>query len=187
MDHIAGIFKALHIIFIVTWFAGLFALVRLFVYHVESSEPILIRQLLTMERRMWYVITWPSCVLAISFGLVITVMDFLPLTNHPWLIVKLSLVAGLFLYHLSCGYIYRTLRTESCHLTSFQLRLWNEVSTLFLFAIVFLAVMKENLSQWKALVGLMVLGIVLIASISIYQKSRKRRQKKFPDDKPSRV
>ena len=159
----------------VTWFAGLFYIVRLFIYHVEACNrpgqaqgEVLIEQFLIMERRLWYGITWPSCVLTLVFGAALA-HHFLPLTEHPWLLNKLIMVAGLFLYHLSCGHLYRHLRAGKCSYTSTQLRLWNELATVFLFAIVFLAVLKDSLPLPILLWGVSGLAILFMGGIILYR------------------
>ena len=169
--------KALHLIFVVAWFSGLFYMVRLLVYHAEAHEgpaarrEILIPQLRLMEKRLWYGITWPAAVLALSSGALLAV-DFWPLTEHSWLILKLILVTLLFAYHLSCGYLYRYMGRGSYPLGGHGLRLWNEVATLFLFGIVFLAVCKDGLDMLVALAGLVVLGGGLWWGIRLYRMMR---------------
>jgi len=170
-------FRALHIIFVTTWFAGLFYIVRLFIYHreaVDKSEQerkILIDQFKIMEKRLWYGITWPSCILTILFGLSM-IHNFMPITDHPWLVVKLILVLLLFLYHLSCGHILKKLHREEFSYSSMQLRIWNEVATIFLVSIVFLVVLKDLLSMGYGLLGLFLLTFVLGMGIKIYRKKR---------------
>src|ERR1700753_1537515 len=102
--------KALHIIFIVTWFSWLFYMVRLFIYHTEAAEKpepdrsILMVQFRVMIRRLWMGITWPSAILTLVFGpWMLIMMGSIPL----WLKIKLCFVAGLYLYHFSLQYIYR--------------------------------------------------------------------------------
>ncbi|EQC49580.1 TIGR00701 family protein [Bacteriovorax sp. BSW11_IV] len=169
--------KALHIIFVVTWFAGLFYIVRLFIYHTEANEleetkkEILQNQFKIMEKRLWYGITWPSCVLTILFGLSLF-HNFFPLTDHPWLIVKLCFVFGLFLYHLSCGYILKNLQCNKFPLSSTKLRVWNEVATIFLVAIVFLVVLKDVLSMANGIIGLIIFTGALMLGIKGYKKLR---------------
>lgn len=169
--------KALHIIFVVTWFAGLFYIVRLFIYHTEANEleetkkVILQNQFKIMEKRLWYGITWPSCLLTILFGLSLF-HNFFPLTDHPWLIVKLCFVFGLFLYHLSCGYILKNLHCNKFPLTSTKLRVWNEVATIFLVAIVFLVVLKDVLSMANGIIGLIIFTGALMLGIKGYKKLR---------------
>lgn len=170
-------FRALHIIFVTTWFAGLFYIVRLFIYHreaVDKSEQerkILIDQFKIMEKRLWYGITWPSCVLTILFGLSM-IHHFMPITDHPWLVVKLILVFLLFLYHLSCGHILKKFHQEEFNYSSMQLRIWNEIATIFLVSIVFLVVLKDLLSMGYGLLGLFLLTFILGMGIKIYRKKR---------------
>lgn len=172
--------KALHFIFIVTWFAGLFYIVRLFIYDVEARENkslnhlernLLVSQFSTMQRRLWYGITWPSCLLAISAGLLLTKF-FWPYTQHPWLVVKIVFAIGLILYHLYCGRIYNKLQNNAPTLNSFQLRLFNELATIFLVAMVFLAIFKDLMMAFWGVVGLIVFSILLVAAILIYKKVR---------------
>ena len=144
--------KAVHIIFVVTWFAGLFYMPRLFVYMTEAHEKseveknILLRQFKMMSSRLWFGITWPSAIITLIMG---TSM----LINEPsWLQmgfmhIKLTLVTLLYAYHFSLHYIYRLLSKDVVRFTSQQLRFWNEVSTLFLISIVFIIVLKNAFSM----------------------------------------
>jgi len=168
--------KALHIIFVVTWFSGLFYIVRLFIYSVEANlkpEPertILTKQLGIMQNRLWYIITWPSAILTLIFGGSLWYM----LGSLPtWLAVKLCFVLGLFLYHLSLHAIFKQQSKGIFKFTSQQLRMWNELATLFLIIIVMLAVVKQMLSVAWALAGLFAFAIVLMIAIKLYKKYRK--------------
>jgi len=168
--------KALHIIFIVTWFAGLFYMVRLFVYSAESntkSEPertILLRQFGIMQKRLWYGITWPSAILTLIFG---TWIGILYGSLPTWLLVKLFFVLGLFIYHLSLQSIFSQQQKENFKWSSQKLRMWNEVATLFLIAIVMLAVVKELLSVVWSLAVLVAFTFLLLLAIRVYKKYRK--------------
>lgn len=170
--------KALHIIFIVTWFAGLFYIVRLFVYHTEAfqkSEPereILVQQYKLMSRRLWWGITWPSAIVTLCFGLYF--LHFYAHNMPNWLWVKLSFVIGLYGYHFYCHRIFRKLQQDVVTFTSQQLRVWNEVATVFLISIVFLAVLKNTLSMVWGLIGLLIFTFILLISIRIYKRIRKR-------------
>ncbi|MCC7232971.1 MAG: CopD family protein [Bacteroidia bacterium] len=170
--------KALHIIFVVTWFAGLFYLVRLFIYHTEASgkkEPereILISHFLLAERRLWYGITWPSAILTWIFGVWLAYSMY-GFAFPDWLVVKIGFVAGLSLYHLQCGIILKRLRRSEFRTSSFRLRIWNEVATLFLVAIVFIVVVKDSGNWWWGLAGLGVLSCLLFLAIYLYKKRRK--------------
>lgn len=172
--------KSLHIIFVVTWFAGLFYIVRLFIYDIESnmkSEPertILTAQFSIMQKRLWYGITWPSAILTWVFGLwlVYSNPDFL---RMPWFHIKLTAVVLLSIYHLSCGMIHKQLRAGTCKFTSTQMRVWNEVATIFLVAIVFLVELQHTLNWLYGLLGLLLFTVVLILAIKIYKHLRSNK------------
>ncbi|QMU26849.1 CopD family protein [Adhaeribacter radiodurans] len=169
--------KSLHIIFVVTWFAGLFYIVRLFIYFAEATEKpepektILQTQLKVMQKRLWYGITWPSAVLTLIFG---SWMFYLYGSLPNWLIVKLGFVVGLFLYHFSCHRIFKQHQHGEVKQTSTQLRIWNEVATLFLVSIVFLVVLKNSISFLWGVAGLILFAIILMLAIRIYKKLRAR-------------
>lgn len=147
--------KSLHLVFVVSWFAGLLYIVRLFIYHVEAAarpEPerrALEAQFALMERRLWYGITWPALVLTAVFG--IWMMILIRAWEMPWFHLKLGLLALLFAYHFYCGKIRRDLAAGACRLGSKALRVWNEAATLLLFAIVFTAVTKSPAMAGKAM------------------------------------
>lgn len=167
--------KALHIIFIVTWFSGMFYIVRLFIYNTEAGEKdepeksILHRQFSIMIRRLWLGITWPSAVLTLILG--VSVWSMLGSTPG-WLIIKLLFVAGLYLYHLSLHAIYKQQMKGVFNYSSQQLRIWNEVATIFLVAIVMLVVVKQNMSVVWGLTGLVSFVIILMSAIRIYKLVR---------------
>ena len=169
--------KSLHIIFVITWFSGLFYIVRLFIYHIEAQDrpakekEILTNQFQIMEKRLWYGITWPSSILAILFGSSM-LPNYFPLTDHPWLMVKLVFVFFLFLYHLHCGRILKNLKQNNFYYTSGGLRIYNEVATLLLFAIVFLAVLRNVIHMGYGLLGITILSIILFLGIKLYKKYR---------------
>lgn len=171
--------KALHIIFIVTWFSGMFYIVRLFIYNTEAGEKdepeksILRKQFAIMIRRLWLGITWPSAVLTLVFGLwMLHLFGSVP----PWLWVKLSLVLGLYVYHFSIHLIYQQQMKGSFKYTSQQLRIWNEVATIFLVAIVMLVVVKQSLSAAWGLAGLVLFVILLMSAIKIYKNIRLKKR-----------
>jgi protoporphyrinogen IX oxidase len=171
--------KALHIIFIVTWFAGLFYIVRLFIYQVEAlSRPageraILKPQLDLMAYRLWYIITWPSAILTLIFGIWVLTYRWGYL-ELPFMQAKLFFVALLYGYHIGCHIIFKELQSDATTWTSNKLRIWNEASTLLLFAIVFLIVLKNLVSMVWGLLGLLTLGILLMLGIKLYKTIRKR-------------
>lgn len=168
--------KALHIIFVITWFAGLFYMVRLFVYSAETNEKpepersILLKQFGLMQKRLWYGITWPSAILTLIFG---TWIGLLYRALPTWLLVKLIFVVGLFVYHIILHVIFKQQQKENFKWTSYQLRIWNEVATVFLVAIVMLAVVKQLLSLVWGVGVLVVFSLLLLIAIRIYKKLRK--------------
>lgn len=168
--------KALHIIFVVNWFAGLFYMPRLFIYTREANdkpEPqrsSLLEQNLLMQQRLWYIITWPSAIITLFLGLALLhSYGAIP----TWLIWKLVFVVLLYGYHLVCHNIYKQQQQHNFKWTSTQLRIWNEVATVLLFIIVFLVVVKQNLSMLWAIVGVVVLSLMLMSGIKIYALLRK--------------
>ncbi|MCB0395965.1 MAG: CopD family protein [Flavobacteriales bacterium] len=169
--------KAIHIIFVVTWFSGLFYIVRLFVYHAEASdqdEPkrsILQQQYKIMERRLWYGITWPSMIITLITGSWLA-LELYRVSVPSWLWLKLALVLGLVLYHLRCHALFKSYQNDKTGWSSIRLRMWNEVATLFLVAIVFIVVLKNILSFWWGLLGMVLFGLLLWLAIRIYKKSR---------------
>ena len=169
--------KSMHVIFVVAWFAGLFYLVRLFVYHAEAeSRPddekrILQEQYKIMERRLWYGITWPAMVGTFVFGFWLAYQY--ELFSSTWLWIKLSLVLGLLIYHLFCGRIRWQMGMDIIRYTSGQLRLLNEVATFFLVAIVFIVEFKNALNALWAVFGFLIFGAALFAGIKIYSRIRK--------------
>lgn len=170
--------KAIHIIFIVTWFAGLFYIPRLFVYLIEShskKEPeksILLKQLLMMASRLWYGITWPSAVITMGLGVAL-LMNQPQFLQQGYMHIKLILVLLLFGYHMSLHYLFQQLKRGVVLFTSQQLRFWNEVATLLLISIVFIIVLKNVLSMAWGLVGLIIVTISIIAGMKLYRKFRK--------------
>ncbi|HRE52610.1 MAG TPA: CopD family protein [Flavitalea sp.] len=169
--------KALHIIFIVTWFSGMFYIVRLFIYNTEAGEKeepersILQKQFAIMIRRLWLGITWPSAILTLIFG---TWMWALLGTLPDWLLVKLCFVAGLYAYHFSLHHIYRQQMRGEFAYTSGRLRVWNELATVFLTAIVMIVAVKQSLSWVWGLTGLVLLTLALLIAIRIYKRFRKK-------------
>lgn len=171
--------KALHLIFVVTWFAGLFYIPRLFIYHIEALQKpspdreILTAQLKLMTQRLWYIITWPSAILCTLFalGLLLLIPAWL---QQPWMQVKLGFVGLLFLYHLKCHSIFKQLQRDEVNYTARFMRLWNEGATLILFAVVFLAIVKNAFNWLYGVVGLVGLVVLLLLGIQLYQRIRKK-------------
>lgn len=172
--------KALHIIFVVTWFAGLFYIIRLFIYHVEAEtklEPakeILQTQYKLMSKRLWYIITWPSAILASIFAFWMLYESPYYLTE-PWMHVKLAFVLALYFYHYSCQRIYTQLQNDVIKYSAFKLRLWNEVATIILFAVVFLVTLKSAINWIWGVVGIFLFGVLLMLFIRLYKKIRAKK------------
>jgi len=159
--------------------AGLFYAVRLFIYHTEAQdkpEPdrtILSKQFEIMERKLWYIIAVPSAILVFAAG--ITMLCLVPgWLQQPWLHIKLCFVLGLVAYHFITQNMMKQMAKGIFKWKSTQLRMWNEVATLFLFAIVFLAVLKNAVSWIYGLVGLVALAAVLMMAVKIYKRFRNK-------------
>jgi len=177
--------KALHIIFMVTWFAGLFYMFRLFVYQAEAEEKeelernILVRQYRIMQWRLWYIITWPGGILTVLFGLALLWMNPV-LLSQPWMIVKLFFVAVLVAYHFWGHRIFKAMYEGRNSYKAITLRFLNEVSTLILISVVFLVVRKDELSWvWGVL---SIVGIALIITFAVRRYAALRRGKDSETD-----
>lgn len=176
-------FKAFHIVGVVVWFAGLFYLVRLYVYHVEANEQpepartILQQQYQIMEKRLYNLITTPGMVLTVvmAIAMLITLPDYL---KDTWLHIKLSLVALLVVYHFYCGRLMRQMAAGNFTWGSQQLRGLNEVPTVFLVLIVLLAVFKNNLPTTPTAWGTLGLIVAMAAIIQFYARKRRLDREK---------
>lgn len=172
--------KSLHIIFIVTWFSGMFYIVRLFIYNTEAGEKqeieknILRNQFTIMIKRLWLGITWPSAILTVVFGPLVMYETGYFSSVPSWLWIKLVFVSFLYAYHFSLHAIYKQQLKGVFKFSSQQLRVWNEVATIFLIAIVMLVVVKQSLSWVWGLVGLFLFVIVLMSAIKIYKLMRSK-------------
>jgi len=171
--------KAIHIIFVITWMAGLFYMVRLFIYHTEAKQKpeheyrVLHRQFVVMESKLWWIITTPSMYLTVLAGL--TMLYLAPgLLKTGWMHVKLVFVLGLVAYHFICQRIMLRLRDETNRWTSIRLRLWNELATVMLFAIVFTVVLKSAINWIYGVLGLLLLSVMLMLAVRWYKKIRER-------------
>lgn len=171
-------FKALHIIGFVSWFAALFYLVRLFVYHREAwdiEEPaggILRKLYQVMEGRLYYIIQWPAMVITVAGGVAMLVIEPQWLQSG-WMHLKLLLVLLLIIYHFYCGSRLAILRQSPGQTRSTGYRLLNELPTLLLIAIVMLAVGKQLSGLWMGGIVLVVLGLLFFA----FAKWHKHREK----------
>lgn len=182
-------FKAFHIVGIVVWFAGLFYLVRLFIYHVEANqepEPartILKNQYQIMEKRLYSIITTPGMLVtvAMAIGLLTTEPDVL---KEGWLHVKLGFVVLLIGYHHYCKRLMKQLAQDKCKWNSQQLRALNEAPTVMLIVIVLLAVFKNNLPTDITVWGIVGLVIAMAATIQLYARKRRKDQEKLSEQVP---
>lgn len=175
------LFKALHVVGFVAWFAGLFYLVRIFVYHEEAMdmpEPekqILTKQFNLMEWRVYNIICKPAVYITWTFGsLMISAYGWQWFTLSPWLHVKLLFVTGLTGYVVYTKTIIEKMERGERPFTSYQLRLLNEVPTVFLLAISLLAVYKNGLNALYAILGIIAFGIALMIGTKFYKRIRER-------------
>lgn len=171
--------KALHLIFVITWFAGLFYIPRLFVYHIEAdqqAEPnrtILLHQLKLMTKRLWFIITWPSAILASFFAVwLLILMPFW--LQQDWMLVKLGFVVLLFAYHYRCHMIYRQLQHDVVKWTSNGMRIWNEGTTIILFAVIFLVIVRDAVNWIYGVLGIFLLAVILMLGIKLYKRIRRK-------------
>lgn len=171
--------KALHLIFIITWFAGLFYIVRLFVYHAEATQKeeieqkILIKQYQLMQYRLWYIITWPSAILASLFAFYLLYLNSGWL-SQSWMHVKLAFVFLLYLYHYKCHQIFKQLQKGEVRYTSNFFRIWNEGATIILFSVVFLVILKNAINWIYGVIGIILFSIILMIAIRFYKKIREK-------------
>jgi putative membrane protein len=172
--------KALHIIFVVSWFAGLFYMVRLFIYHVEAQaksdveKEILSNQFVIMEKKLWWIITTPAMVLTVIFGTWMVILNPSYL-YAPWFQIKLVFVLLLLIYHFLCQNIMVKFKQNIFRWKSTQLRLWNELATLFLVAIVFLVVLKSTFNWISGTLGFFGVAVGLMIAIQIYKRLRAKK------------
>ena len=184
-------FKAFHLIGVVVWFAGLFYLVRLFVYHAEAAtetEPaqaILKAQYEIMEKRLYNIITTPGMIVtvAMAIGLISTEPEIL---KSGWLHIKLSFVALLLLYHFYCGRMMKKLEKGECNWTGQQFRSLNEAPTLLLVVIVLLAVFKNQLPLDLTTWLIVALVVLMAVTIQLYAKKRRKDQEKLRQNTPQK-
>lgn len=169
--------KSLHLIFVITWFAGLFYIPRLFVYQIEAfhkpspEKEILGNQLKLMAKRLWFIIAWPSAILATLFAiwLLILMPHWL---DESWMQVKLGFVVLLIVYHLITHQFFKQLQNDEVRKTSNFMRIWNEGATFILFAVVFLVVLKNALNWIFGVLGIVILGILLMLGFKLYKRIR---------------
>ncbi|RTZ02221.1 CopD family protein [Flavobacterium sp. RSP49] len=173
--------KSLHLIFVITWFAGLFYIVRLFVYQIEAAQKpspekeILQKQYKIMTYRLWYIITWPSAVLASIFAFSLLYLNP-SLIQLDYMQVKFGFVFALYLYHGKCQQIYNHLQNDEIKYSSNFMRLWNEGATIILFAVVFLIIVKDAVNWIYGVIGIFLFSILIMLGFKFYKRIRQRNQ-----------
>lgn len=174
--------KAVHIIFVTSWFAGLFYLPRLFVYHTEANgktdleRSIIQEQFKKMEKVLFNAIMIPAMWLTVVSGITMVYLTWWEsFAAYGWLHLKLGFVVGLIVYHFYCRKLILELRQDKFRFSSFQLRLFNEIATIFLFAIVFLVVLKNSVDWIWGIVGLITFAIVIMLAVRIVKRIREKK------------
>jgi putative membrane protein len=184
--------KALHVIFVVCWFAGLFYMVRLFIYTKEANEreeparSILTTQLTLMQKKLWFIITWPAGIGTFIFGTWMLILNPAILT-FPWMWLKLIFVGLLALYHLQCHAYYKQQKAGVFKPSSFKLRLFNELATIFLVAIVFLIIVRSTGGLVWGMLGLFIFAALLMGGVFIYKRHRRITEEKEKNKTPPTI
>ena len=170
-------FVAVHIVFVISWMAGLFYILSLFIYHTEANdkpEPekrILLQQFTKMEATLWKIICAPAMIISVVAG--ISMLTLHPmLLQMPWMQVKLSFVLGLLIYHFICQNIVKQLKNNQFKMSSFQLRLWRELATIFMIAIVFVVILKSAINWIYGLIGIMGMAMAIMIAVKLYKNYR---------------
>ena len=174
--------KALHIIFVVCWFAGLFYIVGLFIYQAEANlkteaeRNVLVPFFQKVQKPLWYGIAWPSAILTMVFGFWMYFLRFDEYLKAPWMMLKLFFVGMLFIYHLRCQLIFNKMKTNTYTGKSFGLRLFHETATILLFTIVFTIVLKSEGGLVWGMLWLFVLTAIIMIAAFIYKKKREKTE-----------
>lgn len=172
--------KALHLIFVISWFAALFYMIRLFIYHTETKtkeEPaksILADQYKLMQRRLWYIIGTPAMILTILFGTLMVIQNPI-LIKTGWFHIKLGFIIVLLIYHFVSHKIFSDLQKDKIKWSSTGLRIWNEVATLLMVIIVFVVVLKSSMDWIYGVIGFFGVALLLMAGIKIYKALRNKQ------------
>jgi protoporphyrinogen IX oxidase len=174
-------FKSFHILGFVAWFAGLFYLPRLFIYHIEAEErqePVrsaLQEEYSRIEKLLYKLIMMPAMIftIAMAIGIIFTEPDVL---KQTWLHAKLVFVLLLIAFHFYCGRLIRQLETKTCSINSLQMRRINEIPTIVLSLIVLLAIFKNSLPMSITAWGTVITVSIFVVIIQLY--ARKRRLQK---------
>jgi putative membrane protein len=167
----------------VSWFAALFYMPRLLIYYVESkslaeeAKEVLQKQYAIMQRRLWFIIGWPAMLLTIIFGVWMLVLRPVFL-EQSWMLVKLAFVVCLLFYHFFTHMFYKKQSNSILALSSFQLRMWNEVATVLLIAIIFTVVFKDGMSWIYGVIGIVGVAVTLAFSVKRYKAWREKSGEK---------
>ena len=175
------IYKAIHVIFVVSYFAGLFYIVRLMIYHTETKnmedpkKSILQDQYTFMEKKLWNVITAPALIILITMGLNMLYKNQ-GLLQMPWMKSKLGMVSVLLLYHLWCWRTLKQVQNKVFKYTSVQLRMMNELATILLFVIVFAVIQKTDFGRdwYWSIVSFFGSGIILMIIVRLINRNNKK-------------
>lgn len=178
MDYLIA--KCIHIIFVVSYFAGLFYMVRLFIYHTEALEKeepersILHKQFSFMEERLWNIITVPALILMVLSGIYMFYAMQWVYFNQGWMHVKLLFIVFLFVYHYYSWRLMKRLQAGQTILTSVQLRMLNEVATIILFVVVFAVVLRGYfVAYWYAsLLAFVAMGVLIMLVVKLVNKGK---------------
>jgi protoporphyrinogen IX oxidase len=172
--------KSLHIIFMVSWFAGLFYFPRLLVYHTDAQQkdPEAMRVLSTeyqrIERLLLRAIMYPALILTLFFGF--WMLHWVPaFWQEKWMQIKLLLVFCLLLYQIQCHRLMKQMAQGVFRWTSLQLRLWNEIPTILLFGVVFLVVLKNTVDWIWSVVGLLVFSVLIMSAVRLVKAFREKK------------
>jgi len=129
-----------------------------------------------MSKRLWYGITWPSAILTAFFATWLFSSNFSYYITQPWMHIKLTFVLALYVYHFMCHRMFSQLMNGKLTLSSFKLRIWNEMATVILFAVVFLVTLKSAISWVWGVVGIILFGVLLMLAIRTYKKLREKKE-----------
>lgn len=174
-------FLAVHIVFVISWMAGLFYILSLFIYHTEAQdkpEPekaILTAQFTKMEATLWKIIATPAMLISLFAG--VSMLYLNPdLLQADWMHVKLAFVVALLIYHFICQTIVKQLKNGVYKMNSFKLRLFRELATVFMIAIVFAVKLKDAANWIYGLVGIMGIALIIMFAVKIYKYYREKKQ-----------
>ena len=176
------IIKAIHIIFMVSYFAGIFYLVRLFVYYKdtdgfeEQKQKILREQYVFMARRLWNIITVPAGIIMLITGITMIFLNF-GLMKTPWFHLKLTFLLGLLAYHYWCWkkvLQIKNLNLQILPIQNLKLRQANEIATFILFLVVFTVILKSSVIEywWQLIVGFIAIVALIMATVKLVNKKK---------------